>query len=65
MSSPPGAPSLDVDAASQSRQRILATDVPAIFANGNLIFQRAGTLMARIKAKPGAYLRMCLPDLIL
>jgi tRNA A-37 threonylcarbamoyl transferase component Bud32/Tol biopolymer transport system component len=39
--------SLDVDAGNQSRQRILATDVPAIFANGYLFFLRAGTLMAQ------------------
>ena len=39
--------SLDVDAAKQSRQRILATGVPAVFANGHLFFPRAGTLMAQ------------------
>jgi Tol biopolymer transport system component/predicted Ser/Thr protein kinase len=39
--------SLDVDAANQSRQRILATSVPATFANGHLIFLRSGTLMAQ------------------
>jgi serine/threonine protein kinase len=39
--------SLDVDAANQSRHRILATDVPAVFANGHLFFPRAGTLMAQ------------------
>lgn len=39
--------SLDVDAASQSRQRILATAAPAIFADGHLFFPRAGTLMAQ------------------
>ena len=39
--------SLDVDAANQSRQRILATDVPAMFANDHLVFVRAGTLMAQ------------------
>ena len=39
--------SLDVDAGSQSRQRILATGVPAVFANGHLFFPRAGTLMAQ------------------
>jgi len=39
--------SLDVDAAGQSRQRILATNVPATFASGHLIFLRAGTLMAQ------------------
>ena len=38
---------LDVDAANQSRQRILATNVPATFANDHLIFLRAGTLMAQ------------------
>ena len=39
--------SLDVDAGNQSRQRILATGVPAVFANGYLFFPRAGTLMAQ------------------
>lgn len=39
--------SLDVDAGSQSRQRILATGVPAVFADGHLFFPRAGTLMAQ------------------
>jgi eukaryotic-like serine/threonine-protein kinase len=39
--------SLDVDAKNQSRQRILATNVPATFANDHLIFLRAGTLMAQ------------------
>jgi Tol biopolymer transport system component len=39
--------SLDVDAGNQSRQRVLATDVPAVFANGHLFFLRAGTLMAQ------------------
>ena len=39
--------SLDVDAGNQSRQRILATGVPATFANGYLFFLRAGTLMAQ------------------
>jgi Tol biopolymer transport system component len=39
--------SLDVDAGNQSRQRILATGVPAVFANGHLFFARAGTLMAQ------------------
>src|SRR5687768_15557881 len=39
--------SLDVDAANQSRQRILATGMPAVFANGHLFFPRAGTLMAQ------------------
>jgi Tol biopolymer transport system component/tRNA A-37 threonylcarbamoyl transferase component Bud32 len=39
--------SLDVDAGNQSRQRILATDVPAVFASGHLFFPRAGTLMAQ------------------
>jgi hypothetical protein len=38
---------LDVDAGSQSRQRILATGVPAVFANGYLFFPRAGTLLAQ------------------
>jgi tRNA A-37 threonylcarbamoyl transferase component Bud32/Tol biopolymer transport system component len=38
---------LDVDAGNQSRQRMLATDVPAVFANGQLFFLRAGTLMAQ------------------
>jgi hypothetical protein len=39
--------SLDVAAGSQSRVRILATDVPALFANGHLFFPRGGTLMAQ------------------
>jgi Tol biopolymer transport system component/predicted Ser/Thr protein kinase len=39
--------SLDVDAANQSRQRILATGVPGLFADGHLFFPRAGTLMAQ------------------
>ena len=39
--------SLDVDAVSQSRQRILATDVPAVYANDHLFFLRSGTLMAQ------------------
>ena len=33
--------------ANQSRVRILATDVPAVFANGQLFFLRGGTLMAQ------------------
>ena len=39
--------SLDVDAGNQSRQRILATSVPAVFANGHIFFLRARTLMAQ------------------
>lgn len=39
--------SLDVEAGTQSRQRILATGVPATFANGHLFFLRGGTLMAQ------------------
>jgi eukaryotic-like serine/threonine-protein kinase len=39
--------SLDVDAGNQSRLRILATRVPAVFADGHLFFLRAGTLMAQ------------------
>jgi Tol biopolymer transport system component len=39
--------SLDVEAGNQSRQRILATGVPAVFAGGHLFFPRAGTLMAQ------------------
>jgi len=39
--------SLDVDAGNQSRERILATGVPAVFADGHLFFPRAGTLMAQ------------------
>jgi tRNA A-37 threonylcarbamoyl transferase component Bud32 len=39
--------SLDVAVGSQSRQRILATSVPAVFADGHLFFPRAGTLMAQ------------------
>ena len=38
---------LDVDAAKQSRERILATSVPGAFANGHLFFLRDGTLMAQ------------------
>jgi Tol biopolymer transport system component/tRNA A-37 threonylcarbamoyl transferase component Bud32 len=38
---------LDVDAGSQSRQRILATGVPAVFASGHLFFPRGGTLLAQ------------------
>ena len=38
---------LDVDAGKQSRQRILATGVPAVFASGYLFFPRDGTLMAQ------------------
>ena len=39
--------SLEVDAGNQSRQRILATGVPAVFANGHIFFLRTGTLMAQ------------------
>ena len=39
--------SLEADAGNQSRQRILATGVPAVFANGYIFFLRAGTLMAQ------------------
>src|SRR5690606_13538813 len=39
--------SLDIDAGSQSQERILATSVPAEFANGHLLFLRAETLMAQ------------------
>jgi serine/threonine protein kinase/Tol biopolymer transport system component len=39
--------SLDVDAGNQSRLRILAPGVPAVFASGQLFFPRAGTLMAQ------------------
>ena len=39
--------SLDVGAGNQSSERILATGVPAVFANGHLFFPRAGTLMAQ------------------
>ncbi|HEX8027458.1 MAG TPA: protein kinase [Vicinamibacterales bacterium] len=38
---------LDVDAANQSRQRILATSVPAFLANDHVFFLRAATLMAQ------------------
>jgi Tol biopolymer transport system component/tRNA A-37 threonylcarbamoyl transferase component Bud32 len=38
---------LDIDPKNQSRQRILATAVPAAFANGHMFFVRAGTLMAQ------------------
>ena len=39
--------SLDVDAASQPRERILPGRVPATYANGYVFFLRAGTLMAQ------------------
>jgi len=39
--------SLDVAAGGQSRQRVLATDVPALYANGCVFFMRAATLMAQ------------------
>jgi hypothetical protein len=39
--------SLEADAGNQSRERILATGVPAVFANGHIFFLRAGTLMAQ------------------
>ncbi|MSO50425.1 MAG: hypothetical protein EXQ49_11100 [Acidobacteria bacterium] len=39
--------SLEADAGNQSRQRILATGMPAVFANGHIFFLRAGTLMAQ------------------
>ncbi len=39
--------SLDIDAGKQPRRRVLATAVPATFANGYLFFVRAGTLMAQ------------------
>ena len=39
--------SLDVDAGNQSRQRILAGDVPTAYANGCIFFLRAGTLMSQ------------------
>ena len=39
--------SLEVDAGNQSRQRILTTGVPAVFANGYIFFPREGTLMAQ------------------
>jgi len=38
---------LDVDAVDQSRQRILTGSVPAVYANGYVVFPRAGTLMAQ------------------
>ncbi|HEY0872820.1 MAG TPA: protein kinase [Vicinamibacterales bacterium] len=38
---------LDVEAGNQSRERVLATNVPAGYANGHLFFVRAGTLMAQ------------------
>jgi hypothetical protein len=49
--------SLDVDAGKQSRVRILATDVPGLFANGHLFFLRAGTLMAQPFDTRGLQLR--------
>jgi Tol biopolymer transport system component len=39
--------SLDVDPGNQSRQRILTTSVPAVYANGYIFFPRAHTLMAQ------------------
>jgi Tol biopolymer transport system component len=39
--------SLDVAAANQSSQRILATNVPGVYANGQLFFLRSGTLMSQ------------------
>ena len=39
--------SLEADAGNQSRQRILTTGVPAVFANGHIFFLREGTLMAQ------------------
>lgn len=39
--------SLDVGAGEQSRQRILASSVPAAYANGCVFYARAGTLMAQ------------------
>ena len=39
--------SLDVDAGDQSRQRILAGDAPAAYANDCIFFLRAGTLMSQ------------------
>jgi Tol biopolymer transport system component/tRNA A-37 threonylcarbamoyl transferase component Bud32 len=39
--------SLDVPPATQSRERVLATNVPGVFANGHLFFLRSGTLMAQ------------------
>lgn len=39
--------SIDVAAANQSRQRILATNAPAVFADDHLVFLRASTLMAQ------------------
>lgn len=38
---------LDAGSANPSRQRILATGSPAVFANGHLFFLRADTLMAQ------------------
>jgi Tol biopolymer transport system component len=38
---------LDVEAGDQSRRRILASSVPAVYANGYVFFPRAGTLMAQ------------------
>ena len=39
--------SLSVTAKDQSRQRVLATSVPGVYANGCVFFVRAGTLMAQ------------------
>ena len=39
--------SLDVEPRNQSRQRILTSSVPAVYANGCIFFPRGGTLMAQ------------------
>jgi Tol biopolymer transport system component len=39
--------SLETEAGNQSRERIVATGVPAVFADGYLFFLRAGTLMGQ------------------
>ena len=39
--------SLDADPGAQSRQRLLSTRVPAVYANGYVLFPRASTLMAQ------------------
>jgi Tol biopolymer transport system component len=39
--------SLDTDAGSQARQRLLSSSVPGVYAGGYVLFPRAGTLMAQ------------------
>jgi serine/threonine protein kinase/Tol biopolymer transport system component len=44
--------SLDADAGDQSRERLLSSSVPAVYASGYVLFPRAGTLMAQ-RLEPG------------